>query len=367
MTMIFDPKFIRSNVPEKKELPTDYSSMERYDRSMQILEFISGMNADNADLSHLVSTIHMESVAIQHLKESPDYKGILDVISMQNVDSLNKRLGITHEDLFDRTDAGIRDVYVSSLTEDVNNFIGNLWAAIKSSLQKTYSWSTNLGSENSTIDLCKKMLESVKAILTSKGNAAITCDMIDPEDWKIKAAECSNLLRALTELIANATQVVITGQLNEKSLQDQLLGMMQRANISQIKLVIETGPSSSSFQLPGVSSARVELKDTQQEILSCGQVYVELLSNLDNLNKGIVPYAQAIEAAQNQYKCNTNCAAVVSNISSASAMITKAIVAVDSYILGTISESFLDILKKIEGSIGSLPEAQPVEQPPAQQ
>lgn len=349
---------LEAPISEQKSIPSNHFSIDRFDVAMETLDFISMLNTENIDLLNLIMVVRMDSSAIEHLNTTADYKGILDIISSGDVERLNKRLKISNEDLFNRTNAGIRDVYVSSLTEDVTNFIGNLWNAIKSSLQKTYAWSTNLGSENSTVDLCKKSIEAINQNFNTSGNASVACDMIDPEDWMAKADECSKLLAALTALITGASQSVITGQLNEKSLQDQLLGMMQRANIEQIKLVIESGPSSSSFRFPGINSSRIELKDTKESVLTYGQKYTELLTNLDNMNKSIVGYAQAIVAAQTQYKCNTDCAAVVSNIGSATQMITKAVVAADSYILGSISVGLLDITKKISDSLNTLPSNQ---------
>lgn len=76
-------------------------------------------------------------------------------------------------------------------------------------------------------------------------------------------------------------------------------------------------------------------------------------------------YAQNITTAQTQYKCNTDCAAAIGNISSATQMITKSIVSINSYSSEVIANSVLDILSKVSGAIGSMPDA-PAPQEPQQ-
>ena len=94
--------------------------------------------------------IRMEMAAINLLQNNKSsYSGIIDIISRGNLDTFHKRLGISDNDLFGRSEAGKRDVYVSSLTEDVVNFIAKLWEAVRNAIQKVYDWSNNLYSDNS--------------------------------------------------------------------------------------------------------------------------------------------------------------------------------------------------------------------------
>lgn len=327
-------------------------------------------------ISPIIQEIQLETAAMETMSKSKDYKGILDVLSHGNMDEFHNRLGISNSDLFNRSEAGKRDIYISSLTEDVTNFIAQLWDAVRKAIQKVYDWSTNLSGENAKIGLCKKQVDTVVQSLASKGNASITCDICDINDWKFKANEVIKLYGIIQELLTTATQSIITGQLNENALQDQMLGKMQRNNITSIKLVIADGAKSSSFIFQGIATGRLEITDASQNLNECKQLYEQVIAKIAAVNEAIAAYAQNVTAAQNQYKCNTDCAAVVSNISSATQMIAKSIVSVNNYVVETLSNCLTDIAGKIGSAVANLPDTQvqePVQQPvqqatePAQQ
>lgn len=314
--------------------------------------------------------ITMELAALEQFSNGGSCTGIIDIISGGNVESFNKRLGISAADLFDRTEAGKRDIYISSLTEDVSNFIGNLWNAIRSAIQKVYDWSGNITNKESRIGMATAQLDAAINAVTAKGNVSVTCDMADLGDWTAKANEVLKLYQVLLEIINGSAQSITSGQLNENSLQDQLLGKMQRASILGIKLNIQDGAKSSSFMFPGISSGRVELKDAQQGLNECKQLFGQVIGKIGEINQALAAYAQHITTAQTQYKCNTDCAAVVSNISSATQMVTKTIVSVNSYVAEQIAGAIIDIAGKVVGAVGPAPAPQPVSQPaqqPAQQ
>lgn len=318
-------------------------------------------------ISPIVNMLKMECAAIECLSSNKNYQGIIDIISNGNLDQFHKRLGLSESDLFGRTDKGKADIYISSLTEDVTNFISQLWDAIRTAIQKVFDWSTNITSDSSKITSCKKLLDSVIQTASSKGNVAITCDMCDVNDWCTKANQVIKLYSILEELFTTATQSIVTGQLNENMLQDQLTGKMQRNNITEIKLVITDGVKSSSFAFPGIATARFEVKDVGATLTNCKQIYEAIIGKIGSINNAITTYAQSVTAAQTQYKCNTDCAAVVSNISSATQLITKSTVSINNYVVETLTNCLTDITSKINTTIGKLPNQAPQQEQVQQQ
>ena len=318
-------------------------------------------------ISPIINEIKLETAAIESMGSSKEYKGILDILSHGDMDNFHKRLGISSNDLFNRSDSGKRDIYISSLTEDVTNFIAQLWNAVRNAIQKVYDWSNNLTGDNTKIGICKKQTDAAIQSVSQKGTVSLTCDICDINDWKAKATEVIKLYGIIQELLTTATQSIITGQLNENALQDQLLGKMQRNNILNIKLVIADGSKSSSFVFPGIGTGRIEIKDVSQCLNECKQLYDQVLTKIASINEAIAAYAQNVTTAQNQYKCNTDCAAVVSNISSATQMITKSIVSINNYVTETLTNCLTDIASKINTSIANLPEQQQNIQPATQE
>lgn len=340
-----------------------------FDYAQQLFEHHEQLSMVMDAIRHcqpLTRQINMELAAIEQFSKGGSCVGILDIISGGNIESFNKRIGISASDLFGRSESSKRDIYVSSLTEDVTNFIGNLWNAIRNAIQKVYDWGTNITNGEGRVMMAKGQIDNAINALNAKGNASITCDMTDPADWMAKASECLKLYQVLIEILTTSGQSITSGQLTENSLQDQLLGKMQRASIVNIKLNIQDGHKSSSFMFPGICSGRIELNDTAQTLSECKQILEQIIGKINELNQALAAYAQNITTAQTQYKCNTDCAAVVSNISSATQMVTKTIVSVNSYVVETISGGLIDIGGKIIGAIGPVPQQQvPVEQTPA--
>ena len=327
------------------------------------LEQVADIRESIRSISPIINEIRLEVAAMEAMDGSKEYKGILDILSHGDMDRFHNRLGISSNDLFNRSEAGKRDIYISSLTEDVTNFISQLWDAVRSAIQKVYDWSTGLANEGTKVGICKKQLEASIQAIAAKGSASITCDICDIDDWKFKAAEIIKLYGIIQELLATATQSIVTGQLNENALQDQMLGKMQRNNIAAIKLVIADGAKSSSFLFPGIGTGRIEIKDAAQSLNECKDLYNQVLDKIASINEAVAAYAQNITTAQNQYKCNTDCAAVVSNISSATQFIAKAIVSINNYVAETLSNCLIDIATKITSATASLPNQQPVAQP----
>ena len=144
---------------------------------------------------------------------------------------------------------------------------------------------------------------------------------------------------------------------------------MQRANISEIKYDIGNAPSSSSFRFNGIASGRIEFKNAASQLTEIKNNFDAILAKIVSLNKAVAAYAQNITTAQTQYKCNTDCAAAVGNISSATQVITKGIVSINSYASETIANAVLDILGKVANTIGAMPNvpAKPEPQQPPQQ
>lgn len=333
------------------------------------LEQVADIRETIRNISPIVNEIKLEVAAMEVMTGSKEYKGILDILSHGDMDGFHNRLGISSNDLFNRSEAGKRDIYVSSLTEDVTNFISQLWDAVRSAIQKVYDWSTGLSNENTKIGICKKQVEASIQAISAKGSASITCDICNIDDWKIKASEVIKLYGIIQELLTTATQSIVTGQLNENALQDQMLGKMQRNNVAEIKLVIADGAKSSSFLFPGIGTGRIEIKDASQSLNECKDLYEQILAKIASINEAIAAYAQNVTTAQNQYKCNTDCAAVVSNISSATQFIAKSIVSVNNYVVETLSNCLIDIASKITSATASLPDqqqAQPAAQPEQQ-
>ena len=348
-----DPEVVKNNW---KDLFLEYSLAQK-DALESVLR--------ETDIGKEIDMVRMEMAAINLLENNNSgYKGIIDILSRGNIETFHKRLGISDNDLFNRSEAGKRDVYVSSLTEDVTNFIANLWNAIRNAIQKVYDWSGNLYSDNSKIGLCKKQFETVLPTLQSKGDVNVTVDASDINDLKTKINNLLRLYQVMSELIASAGQSVTTGQLTEKALQDQLLGKMQRANIEDIKLEIGPGSKSSAFRFSGVSSGRIEIQHAAQVIQDLKSQFDAVIGQIEALNKAMSSYAQNITTAQTQYKCNTDCAAAVGNISSTTQMITKSIVSINSYSSEVIANAVLDILGKVGGAIGSMPDAPAPQEPP---
>ena len=339
----------------------DYSNA-----STMNLEQVAELRQCIRAISPIINEIKLEVAAMEAMSGSKEYKGILDILSRGDMDGFHNRLGISANDLFNRSEAGKRDIYISSLTEDVTNFIANLWNAVRSAIQKVYDWSTGLSGEGTKIGICKKQVESAIQDISSKGSASITCDICDIDDWKFKASEVIKLYGIIQELLTTATQSIVTGQLNENALQDQMLGKMQRNNITNIKLVIADGAKSSSFQFPGIGTGRIEIKDASQSLNECKQLYDQVLAKIASINEAIAAYAQNVTTAQTQYKCNTDCAAVVSNISSATQFIAKSVVSINNYVAETLSNCLIDIAAKITSATASLPDQQPAPQPAPQ-
>lgn len=332
------------------------------------LEQVADIRDSIRRITPIINEIKLEVAAMETMGSSNSYSGILDILSHGDLDGFHKRLGITANDLFNRSEAGKRDIYISSLTEDVTNFIAQLWDAVRSAIQKVYDWSTNIAAENGKIGICKKQLDGTVQHLASKGSASITCDIIDIDDWKFKATEVIKLYGILQELLTTATQSIITGQLNENALQDQLVGKMQRNNITGIKLIIADGAKSSAFLFPGIGTGRIDIPDASASVNECKQLYEQIIAKIAAINEAIAAYAQNVTAAQNQYKCNTDCAAVVSNISSATQMIAKSIVSINNYVVETITICLVDIISKINSAVAKLPaqQAAPEQQPQPQ-
>lgn len=348
-----DPEVVKNNW---KDLFFSYS-IEQQENLSSVLQA--------TNITKEIDMVKMEMAAIDLLQNNKSgYTGIIDILSKGNLETFHKRLGISDSDLFNRSETGKRDVYVSSLTEDVANFIAKLWDAVRNAIQKVYDWSNNLYSDNSKIGLCKAQFETVLSTLQSKGDVTITVDMTDPQDLHVKIASILKLYQVLEELVAGAGQTVASGQLTEKSLQDQLLGKMQRANIADIKYEIGNNPSSSSFRFNGISSGRIEFKDATNEITKIKTEFEAILGKIEALNKAIAAFAQNITTAQTQYKCNTDCAAAVGNISSSTQVITKGIVSINSYVSEVIANAILDILGKIATAIGAMPDAPKPQEPP---
>lgn len=354
------------SIKPSKQNTTNTVPFTRFDyavASTENLEQVSDIRECVRGIGNIISEVKLESVAIEAMNSSNDYKGILDILSHGDMDSFNHRLGLSSADLFGRSENGKRDIYVASLTEDVTNFIAQLWDAVRRAIQKVYDWSTNLSNETTKIGICKKQLEASIQAVSSKGSVSVTCDICDIEDWKVKAAEVIKLYSVIQELLTTATQSIITGQLNENALQDQLLGKMQRNNIASIKLVIADGAKSSSFLFPGIGTGRIEIKDAAQSLNDCKQLYDQILAKIGAINEAIAAYAQNVTTAQTQYKCNTDCAAVVSNISSATQMVVKAVVSVNNYVAETLTNCLIDIASKINSATAKLPAQQPATQP----
>lgn len=352
----------RENVVEQTLTSFDYLTASTVN-----FEQVADLRESIREISPIINEIKLETAAMEAMSNSKEYKGILDILSRGDLDNFHKRLGISNNDLFNRSDVGKRDIYISSLTEDVTNFIAQLWNAVKNAIQKVYDWSNNLTGENTKIGICKKQVDAAIQAITSKGTVSLTCDICDIDDWKSKATEVIKLYGIIQELLTTATQSIITGQLNENALQDQLLGKMQRNNILNIKLVIADGSKSSSFVFPGIGTGRIEIKDASQCLNECKQLYDQVLSKIASINEAIAAYAQNVTTAQNQYKCNTDCAAVVSNISSATQMITKSIVSINNYVTETITNCLTDIALKINSSTANLPDQQQAVQPATQE
>lgn len=313
------------------------------------------------EISPIVNTLKLECAAIESLSNAGSYQGIIDILSNGNIDQFHKRLGISEADLFGRSEACKKDIYISSLTEDVTNFISQLWDAIKNAIQKVFDWSTNLTSDYSKISICKKQMDAAIQSVSSKGNISVTCDMCDINDWSIKAGQVLKLYAILEELFATASNSITTGQLNENMLQDQLVGKMQRNNIVDIKLVILDGAKSSSFTFPGICTSRFEVKDVATTLNNCKQTYDSVVAKISEINNAISTYAQNITTAQTQYKCNTDSAAVVSNISSATQLITKSIISLNNYVAETLTNCLVDIVSKINSAASKLPDQTPQE------
>lgn len=354
------------NIESQRKEERGCSPMQCFDyanASTLNLEQVADVREAIRAISPIISEIKLESAALEAMNGSKEYKGILDILSHGDMDSFHNRLGISANDLFNRSKAGKRDIYISSLTEDVTNFISNLWNAVRSAIQKVYDWSTNLSNEGTKIGICKKQVEAAIQAISSKGSASITCDICDIDDWKFKASEVIKLYGIIQELLTTATQSIITGQLNENALQDQMLGKMQRNNVTNIKLVIADGAKSSSFLFPGIGTGRIEIKDASQSLNECKQLYDQVLAKITAINEAIAAYAQNVTTAQTQYKCNTDCAAVVSNISSATQFIAKSVVSINNYVAETMSNCLIDIATKITSATASLPDQQPAPQP----
>lgn len=344
-------------VPEKNEPMQSNKDTEYMLIAFHQMNQMDATRDSILQLNHAHTSLLWNSAALEQIqKNKKEFRGVVAVLSRGNLDEFHARLGLRKEDLFGRSPEGVRDIYISSLTEDVTRFIENLWTAVKQSVQQVYDWSINLSSENTKIALCKKLIEETNAVLASKGSISVSCDMTDPDDWKRKVTECIALYTVLEELLTTATQSVISGQLSEKTLQDQLLGKMQRANIEEIKLNIQNDYKSSSFVFPGISSSRIELPNAQEAIGQYQNLMNNLLQKIDEVNKLIPAYAQNVNAAQTQYKCNTDCVAVVSNISSATQLVSKTIVSINSYVQETIANGLIDILSKVSTAAKSLPD-----------
>ncbi len=349
------------NIETKQKEEVISSSLLSFDyahASALNFEQVSDIRKSIRAISPIIQEIQLETAAMETMGKSKDYKGILDILSHGNMDEFHNRLGISNNDLFNRSEAGKRDIYISSLTEDVTNFIAQLWDAVRNAIQKVYDWSTNITAENGKIGICKKQLDGTVQHLASKGSASITCDIIDIDDWKFKATEVIKLYGILQELLTTATQSIITGQLNENALQDQLVGKMQRNNITGIKLIIADGAKSSAFVFPGIGTGRIDIPDVSASVNECKQLYEQIIAKVAAINEAIAAYAQNVTAAQNQYKCNTDCAAVVSNISSATQMIAKSIVSINNYVVETITTCLVDIISKINSAVANLPAQQ---------
>lgn len=357
------------NVENKKEergcspiLQFDYANASTLNH-----EQVSDIRDAIREISPIVNMIRMESAAIESMNTAGSYQGIIDIVSNGNIDQFHKRLGISEADLFGRSDSGKKDIYISSLTEDVTNFIAQLWEAVKTAIQKVYDWSTNLTSESSKIASCKKQLDAVIQMVSTKGNVSVTCDMCDINDWGIKASQVLRLYAILEELFTTASNSIVSGQLNENMLQDQLVGKMQRNNITDIKLVIADGVKSSSFMFPGIGTSRLEVKDASAALNNCKQTYEAMIGKISSINNAISSYAQSILNAQTQYKCNTDCAAVVSNISSATQLITKSVISINNYVTETLTNCLVDIVSKINSAASKMPDQAPQQPQPEQQ
>jgi len=358
---------VNIKVQEKEEKVSPILCFDYANASTLNLEQVADIRESIRAISPIINDIKLEVAAMESMTGSKEYKGILDILSHGDMDGFHKRLGITANDLFNRSEEGKRDIYISSLTEDVTNFIANLWNAVRNAIQKVYDWSTNLTSESTKIGICKKQVESAIQAISAKGSASITCDICDIEDWKFKASEVIKLYGIIQELLTTATQSIVTGQLNENALQDQMLGKMQRNNVNSIKLVIADGAKSSSFVFQGIGTGRLEVKDASQSLNECKQLYDQVLAKIASINEAIAAYAQNVTTAQTQYKCNTDCAAVVSNISSATQFIAKSVVSINNYVAETLSNCLIDIAAKITSATASLPDQQPEPQPEQQQ
>ena len=110
----------------------------------------------------------------------------------------------------------------------------------------------------------------------------------------------------------------------------------------------------------------IEIKDASQSLNECKQLYDQVLAKIAAINEAIAAYAQNVTTAQTQYKCNTDCAAVVSNISSATQFIAKSVVSINNYVAETLSNCLIDIATKITSATASLPDQQPAPQPAEQ-
>ena len=358
---------VNIEIPKKHNDESPFTNKKYLQESIENLDQVSSIRDCIREIAPIINSIKMECAAIESLQSNSDFTGIIDIISKGDVDGFHKRLGITNSDLFGRSDKGKRDIYVSSLTEDVTNFISQLWDAVRSAIQKVYDWSMNLVSENSKIAICKQQVDAAIQAMSTKGNATVTCDMCDVNDWEIKANQILKLYTVLEELFTTATQSIVTGQLNENMLQDQLVGKMQRNNIIDIKLVITDGVKSSSFVFQGIGTGRIEVTDAGTTLTNCKQMYDSIIAKIGNVNNAIATYAQNITAAQSQYKCNTDCAAVVSNISSATQLITKAVVSINNYVTETLTNCLMDIASKINMASQKLPDQQPSQNQPEQE
>ena len=111
-----DPEVVKNNW---KDLFFSYS-IEQQENLSNVLQA--------TNITKEIDMVKMEMAAIDLLQNNKSgYTGIIDILSKGNLETFHKRLGISDNDLFNRSETGKRDVYVSSLTEDVANFIAKLW------------------------------------------------------------------------------------------------------------------------------------------------------------------------------------------------------------------------------------------------
>ena len=68
-------------------------------------------------ISPIINEIKLEVAAMEAMSGSKEYKGILDILSHGDMEGFHSRLGISSNDLFNRSETGKRDIYISSLTK----------------------------------------------------------------------------------------------------------------------------------------------------------------------------------------------------------------------------------------------------------